>query len=215
MNLRATKAFTLIELLTVITVIALLAALMMPALSSGRRMAGIAACQSNLRQIGMGIQLYAEDHDSFVPGWTSRVGPWLAERGMGHVRDINMHGLPADLLCVLPTALVPSYATFDTFMCPGTRNEEHRFPGVPSYFYHPAMIECSLRLAGFDRPAALVLLHDHPYPTSRHGGRGCGVFADGHTETGDLDDGQEYAQAWRRYLAGTPCAEGLLPSNSR
>jgi len=60
-------AFTLIELLVVIAVIALLAALLMPAfrvvLESGRT----TKCASNLRQIGVGMFLYSQDHSGFFP----------------------------------------------------------------------------------------------------------------------------------------------------
>lgn len=64
---RPLGAFTLIELLVVISIIALLIAILLPALSAARRAGKAAACKSNLRQIGLAIQMYANDSDGFLP----------------------------------------------------------------------------------------------------------------------------------------------------
>lgn len=60
------KKFTLIELLIVISVIAILAALLLPALSRARDRAHSIQCLSNLRQCGMGMVLYANDYDGTI-----------------------------------------------------------------------------------------------------------------------------------------------------
>jgi len=60
--------FTLIELLVVIAIIALLAAMLFPVLSRAREKGRQTACASNMRQIGMALQMYYQDHTEILPG---------------------------------------------------------------------------------------------------------------------------------------------------
>ena len=64
---RSTIAFTLIEMLTVIAVIAILAGLLLPVLGSARERARRIGCASNLRQIGIAIQAFAGDNENHTP----------------------------------------------------------------------------------------------------------------------------------------------------
>jgi prepilin-type N-terminal cleavage/methylation domain-containing protein/prepilin-type processing-associated H-X9-DG protein len=64
------RAFTLVEIIVVVALLALLAAMLFPAFASARAKAREASCVSNLRQIGMGISLYARDFDDFYPRGT-------------------------------------------------------------------------------------------------------------------------------------------------
>ena len=61
------RGFTLIELLVVISVVALLAAILLPVFFSVRGRARQTVCVSNLRQIGLGVGLYAQDNDDYYP----------------------------------------------------------------------------------------------------------------------------------------------------
>lgn len=61
------RSFTLIEMLTVITVIAILVALLLPTLSSSRERGRTAACANNLGQIGKALTMYIDDHKDQLP----------------------------------------------------------------------------------------------------------------------------------------------------
>ena len=67
------RAFTLIELLVVIALIAVLAALLLPALSRARSSARRIACVSNVRQINLAVHLYADDHGDGIAYYTTSI----------------------------------------------------------------------------------------------------------------------------------------------
>jgi prepilin-type N-terminal cleavage/methylation domain-containing protein/prepilin-type processing-associated H-X9-DG protein len=66
-------AFTLIELLVVIAIIAILAAMLMPAVSRAKESGRSAACISNLRQIGVALQLYVDSNNNRLPSMRDKL----------------------------------------------------------------------------------------------------------------------------------------------
>jgi prepilin-type N-terminal cleavage/methylation domain-containing protein len=97
------QAFTLIELLVVIAIIALLLAILLPSMNLARMHAKRIASASNMRQIGLALQLYAEDNRGFFPetthgltGQAARKRSWIFTLSpyVGDVNEIRI--CPAD-----------------------------------------------------------------------------------------------------------------------
>jgi prepilin-type N-terminal cleavage/methylation domain-containing protein/prepilin-type processing-associated H-X9-DG protein len=101
--------FTLIELLVVIAIIAILAAILFPVFARARENARRASCQSNLKQIGLGVLQYAQDYDEKYPtadwwnptpsgtkpvGWANRIQPYL--------KSLQVFGCPSDSNALKP-----------------------------------------------------------------------------------------------------------------
>lgn len=98
------KGFTLIELLVVIAIIALLVAIVVPALGKAKIYAQKVVCRSNIRQQAMGVMLYSEENDTWVP--TIDTGNWLWD------------------LAFWSTNQISNYAGFDNneiYYCPANR----------------------------------------------------------------------------------------------
>ncbi len=125
---RPTGAFTLIELLTVIAIIGILAAILIPVTSAVRERANRASCQSNIRQQLVAMHLFAEDHMN-NPG--TPPDPVLRESGTPEAGFWWVTGTADDNA---PLSLYPDYVEdLDLFICPSTQNRirhELVFAGV-------------------------------------------------------------------------------------
>ncbi len=96
-------AFTLIELLVVIAIIALLMGILMPVLHKAREQGKDVICRSNLRQVGIGANLYAEDWEQQIPrgsagdtAWYVIFMPFLAQKPVGNdYRTVEIYRCPS------------------------------------------------------------------------------------------------------------------------
>lgn len=100
----ARGAFTLIELLVVIAIIAILASLMLPALTSAKSKAQDVQCVSHLKQVAVGLKLFATDHDGHYPWHTPQkeggtYGPLAGQGWRNFIAASNELASPKILAC--------------------------------------------------------------------------------------------------------------------
>jgi len=166
------EAFTLIELLVVIAVLAILAALLLPALSSGKAKAQEIACLSNLKQLQACWHLYIGDNDDKLPGntalnngdlgnrdeWTADPSSWVQgnawtdttptnlQSGVLYLynRSLGIYRCPADKSTVRDQGLIPRNRSVSMSMYMNFRAD----PGSPGYDL------CWHRLGQIQRPGS-------------------------------------------------------------
>lgn len=100
-------AFTLVEMLVVIAVLGVLAALLLPALSRGKEAARATACISNLRQIGLALQIYVDNHRNRLPVMRDR--------------EADTNSAPTNALPSVDVVLKTELGNLNVLRCPSDR----------------------------------------------------------------------------------------------
>ena len=102
-------AFTIIELLVVIAVIALLAAFLLPVLGRSKEAARSTACISNLRQIGIALQLYVDANNNRLPAMRDRL--------------MDTNAPPTNALPTVEVVLKDELGNTNVLRCPSDRDQ--------------------------------------------------------------------------------------------
>jgi prepilin-type processing-associated H-X9-DG protein/prepilin-type N-terminal cleavage/methylation domain-containing protein len=197
--------FTLIELLVVVAIIAVLAAMLLPALKQAKDTAKSAACLNNLKQMHLGFALYRDDNNEWVPPVTSYDGtPPTCPTALWPFRLNTYMKISANVL--------NTHQTTNPFVCPADPSSDvyantQRFwigCGGTLRGYYGANKNLGLSPYGtldpandwrmrkhFKNPTATVVYFDAWDPDvssvnlmkARHAGRINMLFGDGHTES--------------------------------
>ena len=158
---RAT-AFTLIELLVVIAIIAILAAILFPVFARARENARRSSCQSNLKQIGLGVLQYNQDYDEKYPLQNDPAYP----DGLPIASPMGSDD-PSILDSSIPDKTHPYVKSTQVWKCPSSTVDTVQPPGPPagaaprplvSYHYNGTIQ--ALSLAAIDSVSRTMMLRD-------------------------------------------------------
>ena len=199
------NAFTLVELLISIAIIAVLAALIFPVFASARQKAKHRVCQSNQKQIGMALLLYVEDYDEVFPerqdpellrSWRVMIQPYIKSGAVFRCPSNSNNNLPTSLNPETindPQELKASYAinTNDANRVGGLCNNSHIDVTHSSVQVPSQMIGFAESTAYYSdmnvtvRPGAFTTENDtgwNGHLFSGHNGMSSFWFIDGHVK---------------------------------
>jgi prepilin-type N-terminal cleavage/methylation domain-containing protein/prepilin-type processing-associated H-X9-DG protein len=167
------NGFTLIELLVVIAIIAILAAILFPVFARARENARRASCQSNMKQIGLGMLQYSQDYDetfvrtrNFINAqtvmWDTLIQPYTSVRSQPAASP-QIFQCPSDYLA-RTTGTARSYGI--------PTNKESNL-ARPALFFGDNVSANNDRggrkLSEISDPAGTLMVVEHPYPNNRFG----------------------------------------------